>query len=243
MGSTELVLLTLGLGFGLGAGMILAAGMARGTRSKARELWALYASEFLIVAALVIPAALGRGFFALALAAFLLRAGWELFRVMGRPGRAALLFLGLAMLTAMIDAVRAGPGGFLWIFAVFATVEIADAFALVCGKLFGRTKIFPRLSPRKTAQGLIGGFLLGGVAGYLLGVHLLIVPRTEAAILALLLLGAGLAGDLLTSALKRARGVKDFPHLLARHGGILDIYDSFLFAAPAAYAFRLVTGL
>ncbi len=243
VGGTEIVLLTLAIAFGSGAALILAASLSARTRPVAMELWGFYRSEFLIVAALLLPAVAGRGFFALTLAAFLLRAGLELFRVMKKPGRAALLFLGLAFMVAAIDALRAGADGFLWIFAVFVTVEITDAFALVCGKLFGRRRIFPRLSPKKTAEGLVGGIVLGSIASYLLGVHLLGLPSFEAAMLAGLLLAAGLAGDLLTSALKRARGVKDFPAVLARHGGILDIYDSFLFAGPAAFAFRFATGL
>lgn len=243
MDRESIVLLTLAIAFGFGAIVILAAGLNARMRPKAAELWALYFSEFVIVAALLGPAALGRGVFALALAAFLLRAGLELFRVMKKPGRAALLFLGLAFMASAIDTLRAGTNGFLWIFAVFVTVEVGDAFALLCGKLFGRTKIFPRLSPRKTAEGLVGGLVLGGTASYLLGVHLLALPGFEAGLLALLFLSAGLAGDLLTSALKRARGVKDFPAVLARHGGVLDIYDSFLFAAPAGLMFRLATGL
>ena len=243
MSREGIVLLTLALGFGTGAVLILLASLSGRMRSKTGELWALYLSEFVIVSAILVPAWLGRGVFALALAAFLLRAGLELFRVMKKPGRAALLFLGLAVMVAMIDALRAGGDGFLWIFAVFVTVEMADAFALLCGKLFGRTKVFPKLSPRKTVEGLVGGLAVGGAVSYLLGVHLLALPRFEAGLLAGLLLVAGLAGDLLTSALKRARGVKDFPAVLARHGGVLDIYDSILFAAPAAFAFRLATGL
>jgi phosphatidate cytidylyltransferase len=59
---------------------------------------------------------------------------------------------------------------------------------------------------------------------------------------ALLVLGAGLAGDLGTSALKRARGVKDFPPVLKRHGGVLDIYDAFLAAMPIAWLFKMLNG-
>jgi phosphatidate cytidylyltransferase len=243
MSADTIVLVTLALGFGIGAAAIFAAGLNARLKPQTRDLWGFYRSEFIIVAGLLVPAILGRGIFALALGLFLLRAGFELFRLMRAPARAAVLLLIVALMVALIDGLRASLDGFLWIFVVFATVEIGDAFALLMGKLFGRSHPFPKLSPRKTTEGLLGGLLLGGIASYALCILLLRLPPDAAAALAVLLLAAGLAGDLLTSALKRARGAKDFPPVLARHGGILDIYDSFLFAAPAAFAFRLVSGI
>lgn len=234
---------TLVLAFSAGAAAIFAAGLTPRLRVTAAELWAFYLSEFLIVAALLVPAALGRIVFALALVAFLARAAIELFRLFGKPGSALAAWIIVALMVAAIDGVRAGISGFLWIFVVFATVEIGDAFALLTGKLIGRRRIFPKLSPRKTAEGLIGGLVLGGAAGCLLALTLLGLPLPAAIPLAVLVLAAGLAGDLAVSALKRAHDVKDLSPVLARHGGILDIYDSFLFAAPAAFAFRLIAGV
>ena len=86
-------------------------------------------------------------------------------------------------------------------FTIYATVEISDTFALLLGKLVGRTHIFPRLSPKKTADGLAAGFIFGGAAGvalshYTIGLSWIASAKTAAALLVL-----GLAGDLIASAL------------------------------------------
>ena len=70
----------------------------------------------------------------------------------------------------------------LLLIKIFASVEICDAFALLFGKLFGRRRIFPRLSPKKTGAGLLGGFLCGGAASYALAVLLLRLPPAAAAV-------------------------------------------------------------
>ena len=143
-----------------------------------------------------------------------------------------------ALLAAAIAGLRGGENGFLWLFTVYATVEIADAFALVTGKLFGRTRIFPQLSPKKTAEGTAGGFILGAGAGYVLAHYLLGLEPLPALGLAAVILMAGLAGDLLTSAVKRWRKAKEFATVLKLHGGVMDIYESFLLAGPAVFLLR-----
>lgn len=144
---------------------------------------------------------------------------------------------------ALMAMMRAQPSGFLWLVLAQATVETGDAFALVLGKLIGRTQILPRLSPGKTLAGLVSGLLAGlgaglAVAHLLLGLAFLPALACVAAALA-----AGLGGDLALSALKRARDVKDFPPLALLHGGLLDIYDSLLFAVPALLLARWALGL
>jgi phosphatidate cytidylyltransferase len=147
-------------------------------------------------------------------------------------------FLFPAVLVGVIVALRSGAQGFAWIVFVFAVVEANDSFALLGGKLFGRHRILPRLSPRKTAEGLIVGIVFGAAAGVLLGQHLLGLSLPHSLFLTAGALAAGLAGDLISSALKRSRGKKDFPPVLSAHGGMLDIYDSFLFAAPVVALLR-----
>ncbi len=113
-----------------------------------------------------------------------------------------------------------------------------DAFAFVGGKLFGRTQILPRLSPRKTLEGLIAGLVVGGGSGFLIGYELLHLSASAALRIALVALIAGLLGDVLTSLLKRWRQKKDFPPLMVLHGGVLDIYDSLLIATPMVFLTR-----
>jgi phosphatidate cytidylyltransferase len=283
------VLVALVIAFAAGAALILAATLSPRSRTAAAELWPLYGSEFVIVGALLIPAALGGLVFAAALVAFALRGEFEMFRLADLPafgvpqtvvamagvamiaaaaagepralgiatGAGAVLALlsavatrrGLAGLrmalaaeasivfpmvcAAAIVALGARAEGFLWLVTAYGTVEINDGFALLVGKLFGRTPALPRLSPRKTVEGLVGGFAAGIAAGLLLAHYLLgLSPGASAGPVAVIL-AAGFAGDLATSALKRRLGKKDFSAVLARHGGVLDIYDSMLFAAPA----------
>ncbi len=142
---------------------------------------------------------------------------------------AALLFplLAAASLTQLI--YRAD--GFLWVFLLYATVETQDSMAFLFGRLFGKRPVLPRLSPRKTSEGVLAGILFGGAMAAGLAHGLLDLGASQALALAALLVLAGLAGDLFTSRLKRVTGVKDFPAISHLHGGILDIYDSTLFAA------------
>ena len=93
-------------------------------------------------------------------------------------------------------------------------------------------------APGKTLAGRVCGVLAGMAAGLAVAHLLLGLPIVTAWLAVMAALAAGLAGDLALSALKRARGVKDFPPLALLHGGLLDIYDSLLFAAPALLLLR-----
>ncbi|HTO41166.1 MAG TPA: phosphatidate cytidylyltransferase [Rhizomicrobium sp.] len=155
-----------------------------------------------------------------------------------RIGLAGFLSLLLpAWCVAMLAELQVSQG-FIWILLVYATVEMNDAFAYVGGKLFGRTKILPRLSPHKTLEGLIAGMVVGGGSGFLIGHELLHLSAGASLKIALVALAAGLLGDVLTSLLKRWQQKKDFPALMLLHGGVLDIYDSLLIATPIVFVMR-----
>jgi phosphatidate cytidylyltransferase len=121
--------------------------------------------------------------------------------------------------------------GFLWLCVLYATVETQDSMAFLCGRVFGRRRVLPRLSPKKTLEGAVAGACCGVGVGAGMAWGLLHVGPVAALGVAALVVTAGFCGDLFTSALKRAAAVKDFPRLHALHGGMLDIYDSTLFAA------------
>jgi phosphatidate cytidylyltransferase len=110
-------------------------------------------------------------------------------------------------------------------------VQLSDVMQYVWGKLIGRTKVAPNLSPSKTWEGLIGGALTATALGTALW---WMTPFTmvQAAGMCLLITLMGFFGGLVMSAIKRDRGVKDWGHLIAGHGGFIDRLDSVIFAAP-----------
>ncbi|CAN5663965.1 phosphatidate cytidylyltransferase [soil metagenome] len=126
-------------------------------------------------------------------------------------------------------------GGFtsnatLLFFLVFV-VQLSDVLQYVAGKLFGRRRVAPTLSPNKTWEGLIGGVAGATAAGAAISWATPFTP-VQAAAMALLIAAMGFGGGLVMSAIKRDRGVKDFGTTLAGHGGVLDRIDSLCFAAP-----------
>jgi len=127
--------------------------------------------------------------------------------------------------------------GRLIAFTVVLTAFAAATFAYFGGRLFGRHKLAPRLSPGKSWEGL----LVGAVAGILVAFFSLWDTRKDylnvwqAIVLGVVLVVAEVMGDLFESALKRDLEVKDTGRLLGGHGGMLDRIDGLLFAAPAAY--------
>ena len=113
-------------------------------------------------------------------------------------------------------------------------VQGSDVLQYVWGKLFGRHKVAPELSPSKTWEGLIGGVASATALGAAL---YWITPFTpwQAAGIALVLCAMGFFGGLVMSAIKRDRGVKDWGNLIEGHGGMLDRLDSVVFAAPVFF--------
>ena len=115
-------------------------------------------------------------------------------------------------------------------------VQLSDVLQYVCGKLAGKRKIAPRLSPSKTVEGFVGGVALASLVGAML---CWITPFSfwQAALMALTVNLLGFAGGLVMSAIKRDRGVKDWGHMIEGHGGMLDRMDSVCFAAPIFFHF------
>lgn len=125
-----------------------------------------------------------------------------------------------------------------------------DTFAYFVGIKHGRRKLCPKISPKKTIEGALGG-LAGGVAvvfamaalASLLGIEVLF-PTRHLFFMSLLGCIAGTLGDLTESAIKRDVGVKDSGHIIPGHGGILDRFDSLFFIAPVIYYYaKLLMGL
>lgn len=116
----------------------------------------------------------------------------------------------------------------IWLIMV---VQVSDVLQYVCGKLWGKHKIAPVLSPSKTLEGLLGGVILATALGSAMA-WLTPFSHAEAALIGLIVCIFGFFGGLAMSAIKRDRGVKDWGNLIQGHGGMLDRIDSICFSAP-----------
>lgn len=118
-----------------------------------------------------------------------------------------------------------------WVVLMIATVWAFDTGAYLVGRRFGRRPFMQHISPAKTQEGLLGGFLVAALAAGLLHVGFGLAPIAGLAF-GVVVGAAAQAGDLAESMLKRAAGAKDSGRLIPGHGGMLDRIDSILFAAP-----------
>jgi phosphatidate cytidylyltransferase len=124
--------------------------------------------------------------------------------------------------------------------AFFVVLWINDTFAYLTGKLMGKHHIFKRISPKKTWEGTIGGILFSLAAGYVFAQFSTILMTWQWLTLAGLIAVSGIFGDFTESMFKRSFNIKDSGHILPGHGGLLDRFDSLLFAAPAAIIFLFI---
>lgn len=116
----------------------------------------------------------------------------------------------------------------IWLIIV---VQASDVLQYVCGKLFGKHKVAPKLSPSKTIEGLVGGIILATSLGVIMS-WLTPFNYWQATLIGAIVCIFGFFGGLVMSAIKRDRGVKDWGQLIQGHGGMLDRIDSICFSAP-----------
>lgn len=148
-----------------------------------------------------------------------------------------VLYIG--WLGAYLISVRDLPYGEWWLLLVLPSCWMIDGAAYFVGSSIGKHKMSPRVSPKKTWEGYLGGILFGALGtmflAYLWGLQVDVITPARGLILGLILAVASPLGDLGESMLKRAFGVKDSGHVLPGHGGILDRVDSWLWAAIISY--------
>jgi phosphatidate cytidylyltransferase len=164
-------------------------------------------------------------------------AAWEVSRIvrLGIVGNAlfALVYIAAPLFALVLIRMTAGPEA---VFLLMLTVMISDTAQYYAGRALGRNRLAPRISPKKTIEGAVGGFVAGTLAFVAIGAWW--APQLPVAVrlgLGLAIVALGIAGDLFESFLKRRAGVKDSSALIPGHGGVLDRIDALLFAAPVYY--------
>jgi len=119
----------------------------------------------------------------------------------------------------------------------FIILWFNDVFAYIVGSLIGKTKLYEKISPKKTWEGTIGGTILSVLSAYLLSTLFLSLNLTNWLVIGFLISIFATLGDLTESMFKRQANVKDSGNIMPGHGGILDRFDGLLLAAPAIYVY------
>lgn len=174
---------------------------------------------------------------------------WYVYWMRARVGDVAISFFGAGytgMLLSSLILLRHSvpePWGGVILLVVFCSIWFNDAAAYLFGSKFGKHKLAPRTSPKKSWEGLIAGLVVSGgvwcVMSFIPGVNM---PIPMAILFGVLCGGAGVVGDLAESRIKRNVGVKDSGTIMPGHGGLLDRCDSLFFASVAAYILLLIGG-
>lgn len=150
--------------------------------------------------------------------------------------RLAVGLIYIAVLFSYVIKVRELDNGVAWLFLTLTVTWAGDTGAYFSGRALGKHKLFERVSPKKTWEGAIGGFV--AAIAFACAFKYLLMPElswVQAALVGATLDIVGVLGDLVESMFKRAYGVKDSGWIMPGHGGILDRIDSLLFTAPVAW--------
>lgn len=125
------------------------------------------------------------------------------------------------------------------IMSIFIIIWAFDSFAYISGTLFGKHKMFPGISPKKSWEGFAGGLVFTLGLTFFLSPFVEILSMYQWLLLSLIIVLTGTLGDLIESAIKRNAGVKDSGRFMPGHGGFLDRFDSLLFALPFVYLYLI----
>lgn len=121
--------------------------------------------------------------------------------------------------------------------SILVLIWVNDSFAFLVGKNIGKRKLFVSVSPKKTQEGFLGGFVFALIAAYIISILNSDFTLINWLIIASIVSIIGTIGDLVESKLKRQANIKDSGNIMPGHGGILDRLDSLLFAAPFVYLY------
>ncbi len=127
------------------------------------------------------------------------------------------------------------------ILGVFILIWSNDVFAFLIGKNFGKTKLIERVSPNKTVEGFLGGFIFTFIGGFFVSKFCLSIQPIQWFAIAIIISVFGVLGDLIESMFKRQANLKDSSNFIPGHGGFLDRLDSVIFAVPFIYIYLFLT--
>jgi phosphatidate cytidylyltransferase len=227
--------------FSLSAFALGGLGMYSATRkaepAARRSRWIKFITYFCIVHLVLLCALLGRTVLSVLVLAILCAGAFELYhalfdhRRVGNMLRAGAVLAYLLLATGLMFFVLLSTAEA--VVFVYIVVAAFDGFSQVTGQLIGRRQLARVVSPAKTLEGAVGGLAMAAVTAVVLRPLVSMNAGESLAFCGWIVL-AGLCGDLAASWTKRQSGLKDFGRLLPGHGGILDRFDSFLVAGPAA---------
>ncbi len=150
-------------------------------------------------------------------------------------------FFYVSVMLSYIYKIRDMKDGGYFVVLCFICSWGNDTLAYCVGRLFGKHKMSPKLSPKKSIEGLFGGIIGAGILGILYGLFLKNqIQNTDMILVKLFFVGAlgaipAVIGDLAASGIKRNNDIKDYGTLIPGHGGVLDRFDSMIFTAPIIY--------
>ncbi len=127
------------------------------------------------------------------------------------------------------------------VIGIFFMIWSNDVFAYLIGKNFGKHKLIERVSPNKTIEGFLGGFICTFIFGYFISKVCLGLPPVHWFSIAIIVSVFGVLGDLIESMFKRQANLKDSSNFIPGHGGFLDRLDSIIFATPFIYIYLFLT--
>ncbi|MGL5615706.1 MAG: phosphatidate cytidylyltransferase [Sarcina sp.] len=155
-------------------------------------------------------------------------------------------FIYVGVFFSLIFLVNGMKAGDFLVWLIFIASFGCDTFAYYSGKLFGKHKLCPKVSPKKTIEGSIGGMvgaaIICGIFGFIISryCNVTVLPLWNYPLIGLICGVFSQFGDLAASSIKRYVGVKDYSHLIPGHGGILDRFDSILFSSIVVYFYLTI---
>lgn len=157
----------------------------------------------------------------------------------------ALTFLGVVYLgigfASMIDVRLIEENGLMWSLFAFFAIWASDIGAYFVGRAFGKNKLWPQISPNKTIEGAVGGIMSSIIIAIVFSIVFpSVIELWRAVLIGFVAAVAGQFGDLIQSAYKRIRGIKDMGNLLPGHGGVIDRTDSWIIVFPILVLTQLI---